>query len=280
MSVLSFDPSRVLGYGPCGQESARKMADTLGAHSLSVIYNPDNKKFTVLNSSNMAKEAIEKIFSRAIYEYWQPQVLDETDENGNRLARLIPLLKERSVQFQAIDSRDDVAKEVVFNMTKRLGGVSFSGKTCLDVGCRSGENTVAMTQAGATVIGIDPDGSEFETAKIKGMLGERLVKATLQQYHTAFPDQQFDIATLLLWNIPLPEREEVVFTLGRVIKPEGIVIISYIDKAYNDSYFSLPILARSFFEKVEEFSFSGVNSNMLKCSLPKINSKDRVCTIS
>lgn len=101
MSVLSFDPSRVLGYGNSGQETARKMASTLEAHSLSLTYNDSTRKFTIHNSSEIDKEAIAKILSKAVFEAWGPQVLDETDDLGNRL-----------VQLQAIDEPTALANDI------------------------------------------------------------------------------------------------------------------------------------------------------------------------
>jgi len=88
MSVASFDPSRVSGYGISGQETARKMASTLEAHSLSLTYNESNSKFTIHSSSRIDKETIAKILSKAVYKGWGPQVLDETDDLGNRLVQL------------------------------------------------------------------------------------------------------------------------------------------------------------------------------------------------
>lgn len=279
MSVPSFDPSRVSGYGTSGQETARKMASTLKAHSLSVTYNADNKKFTIHNSSEIDKETIAKIFSEAVYEGWQPQVLDETDDLGNRLVQLRAIVElsgagktvtATSASLGRSWTRDDYAAQLVSNIQDHLG-VSLSGKTCIDVGCRSGENAIAMERAGAKVIGIDPDDTEFATAKAKGMTGDQLVKATLQEYQSALPDQKFDIATVFLWNIPHKERESFVAALATIIQPDGYVIIGYADEPYDkDPYINVPKLMREAFGKVERFEFAGsMNRYMLKCSAPR-----------
>lgn len=280
--IPSFDPTIVSGYGILGQATAREMASTLKAHSLSLTYNPENKRFTILNTSDLDKDSIEKIFSKAVYEGWYPQVLDETDEAGNRLAQLgmiafknfeesyQPITPIRVSLSSKLSLKDKIAEEVVSDITRYLG-VSFSGKTCLDVGCYSGENTIAMANLGAQVIGIDPDDSEFETARMKGMTDRQLIKATLQQYHTQFPDQQFDIVTLFLWNISALEREEVGAALAQIIKSVGTVIVSYHDQLYDDDvYMSVPNLMSKFFWGVDKFEFHGLNRYMLKCSYPKI----------
>ena len=278
MNIPSFDPSGALGYWTSGQDTITKMTNILETHSLTITYDQDNKKFTIPDSSHINKETIAKILSVAFYHSWKPQVLDETDNVGNWLVELRPTVSQpSSVQktktatthnLELSKHRDNAAEELVSNIKTHLK-VSFSGKTCLDIGCRSGENTLAMAKAGAQVIGIDPDDKEFEIAKFKGMTSEQLVKATLQEYHTTFPDKQFDIATVFLWNIPFLENEAICSALTQVIKPGGIVIISYYDEIYNDPNHGIPSLVSKFFGNVEKFIFSAYPQYVLKCSQPQ-----------
>jgi len=87
-SISPFHSSQVLSFGLFGQETAQKMADALESHSLQLIYNNKTTKFTVLESSSLTKETIEKIFSEKSYHGWKPQALDEVDQFGNRLVQL------------------------------------------------------------------------------------------------------------------------------------------------------------------------------------------------
>ena len=138
-------------------------------------------------------------------------------------------------------------------------------KTCLDVGCRSGENTAAMAREGAEVIGIDPDDTEFEKAKSLGIKETHLVKATLQCYYAQNPLQKFDIVTVFLWNISSSETQEFCLALNQVIKPGGTVIITYQDEEYSN----IPGILTNFFNKVKTCDFSGINVHAIRCSQPK-----------
>ncbi len=160
---------------------------------------------------------------------------------------------------------------IVSNIQDHLG-VSLEGKLCIDVGCGSGENAIAMQQAGAKVIGIDPNVTEFVTAKTKGMTDKQLIKATLQEYQSALPDQKFDVATVFLWDILYTEQKSFPEALARIIRPDGYVIISY-EQLDVESYssipdFGIPKLMRNFFGKVEKFVYRGSNYYILKCSKP------------
>ncbi len=94
MSTSSFDPSKVVGYGTTGQDTARKMSEAAESHSLAITYDSDSKKFTVLNSANLGKEAVAAIFNEKKYEGWEPKVLNTTDSLGNRVVQLKSILNQ------------------------------------------------------------------------------------------------------------------------------------------------------------------------------------------
>lgn len=278
------------GYGVNGPEDAKRMAEALKAHSLTVSYNGKTKKFTIHDSAGLNKEEIEKIFKEKVYSKWRPCLLDETDEWGNRLVELRSARSSVFFQKQDSDGRrsfgcqcnsssnslgggEGSAQELISLMKRRLC-ISFSGKTCLDVGCGKGENAIAMAREGAEVIGIDPDFYQLVAARENGMAGDHLVEATLQEYCRQFPNHQFDMVTVFLWNIPLRQKEEVMAALTQVVKKEGVVVISYHDQSYHtDPLYNLPSLAPKFFTKVQEFETSGRNRHILKCSEPKVSSE-------
>jgi hypothetical protein len=84
VSIRPFNPSLLSVYGTSGRITARKMTSALEDNSLSLSFDEKNKKFTVLSSSKMDKDTIEKIFAKQTYEGWKPEVLDEVDGMGNR----------------------------------------------------------------------------------------------------------------------------------------------------------------------------------------------------
>lgn len=163
--------------------------------------------------------------------------------------------------------RERVADRTISDIQKKLS-ISFQGKTCVDIGCRSGENMLAMQKAGAKVIGIDPDDEEFAIARAKGIENEQLVKATLQKYQSSMPNQKFDVATVFLWSIPYKERELFFASLAKIIHPEGYVIIGYYDEAYDKGSSNILDPLRKVFHNVARHEFNGsINRYMLKCSL-------------
>ncbi|HUD01072.1 MAG TPA: methyltransferase domain-containing protein, partial [Rhabdochlamydiaceae bacterium] len=144
-------------------------------------------------------------------------------------------------------------------------GVSLKGLKCIDIGCRSGENTLAMQKVGAEVIGIDPDDSEFLMAREKGMKASQLFKMTLQEYRQSFPDSKFDLATVFLWNI-FAEQSSFIKALAEVIKPHGRILIGFHEDNYKKDPHNLRALMLNFFAKVDEYEFPlNLNRYMLLC---------------
>ena len=158
-------------------------------------------------------------------------------------------------------TRDDFAIQLVANIQEKLG-IALHSKECIDIGCRSGENGIAMQQAGAKVVGIDPDDSEFEVARQKGM---ELYKTKLQEYQV---NRKFDIATVFLWNIPFEERESFAAALKQIIHPNGYVIIGYADEVYDkDPNINVLKLMETVFDRVDRFEFpDSINQYMLVCA--------------
>lgn len=266
----------ISGYGTTGQMTAWQMIEVLKIFSLSIRYCPLTDKFTILESSRLKKEQLEHIFAEKKYEGWYPHVLEETDKSGNRMVQLKAIaysgeetseISSEVVKLFRTSIRDNEADQLVINVQNHLG-ISLRRKSCLDVGCRSGENMLAMQRVGASVLGIDPNDSEFATGLSKGLREDQLVKSTLQKYHSNFPSQKFEIATVFLWNIPYNQRESFATALSLIIKPSGYVIIGYAESQYNkEPSLKVPDLMRSFFCTVECFVFKRcLNRYLLKCS--------------
>ena len=194
-----YNQSITQSYGSTGQETVNKMAAALGCNGLSLKYESTTKKFTVPSTTGpLSSERIDEIFSKLDCENWQPHILNETDKFGNLQIELIAVskvsifdpfkesfsipLNEARVLLRAafenknsqtgygfsVGTREAHAAELVSNIVINLK-VPIKGKVCIDVGCGSGENTLAMQNAGAKVIGIDPVDTEFTTAKNIGL---------------------------------------------------------------------------------------------------------------
>jgi len=277
MSIPPFNPQIVSGYGKYGIETAKNMYETLSEGGLGLSYNSSSRKFTVIGSSNKTVEDIQKLIAKKNYLAWVPEILNEIDSEGNRLIHLVPENINGRPEKPHIPShpvhnygdRNRSASQIVAYLQSI--GISFVGKACIDIGCRSGENSLAMKKAGANVTGIDPDDREFGVAVEKGMEKSQLLKATLQEYREAFPDNKFDVATVFLWNIPFKEYDGFVSCLKDIIKSDGEVVIGYHDEAYNtDKSLNVPsLMQKAFGRVVKNVLEDNINKYLLICSDPK-----------
>ncbi|MGD2168841.1 MAG: hypothetical protein PVI40_01200 [Chlamydiota bacterium] len=89
MTSINFNPSNFESFGATGLNTARKMLEAVTSHGLEATYDAENKKFTILDSSKLSNEFLEKIFSEKAYESWKPKALDEVDALGNRLVKIV-----------------------------------------------------------------------------------------------------------------------------------------------------------------------------------------------
>ena len=267
MATITFDPSKITGFEPSAHNTLKTMAEVAGNALFPITFDPSTKKFTLLNSSYHHIRVIRALFEERFYEVWQPRVLNETDRFGNKVIELEPKLKPVSWLIDH-SVRGGIASALMECIQNSMS-ISLKGKNCIDIGCRSGENTLALQKGGANVIGIDPDDSEFGMAKEKGMKDAQLIKATLQKYRKSFPHNNFDLATVFLWNIPLAEQKFFMSSLAEIIRPDGCVIIGYHEDEYNTAPYNLPQQMQDFFDVVKfEFPLN-LNRYMFICNLSK-----------
>ncbi len=125
--------------------------------------------------------------------------------------------------------------DAVFDpMNRGLRAIGFDllpplpGMEVLDIGCGTGLQLERYQEGGARVHGVDPSPSML--AKARDRLGP---SADLQQVdgtHLPYADDRFDVVllTLVLHELDPPVRRAVLKEAGRVVKPEGrILIIDY-----------------------------------------------------
>ena len=89
---MSFESLKV-SCGASGLNTARSMSESLeGApEKLKIIYNQQEKEFTILDSSKVSMFRIQEIISKPKYEGWEPKVQNKTDTNGNKIVRLVSI---------------------------------------------------------------------------------------------------------------------------------------------------------------------------------------------
>ena len=99
------------------------------------------------------------------------------------------------------------------------------GKEVLDAGCGVGYGTKMLAEAGASrVIGVDIAGEAVDDAILRaGSIGEFVV-GDLEQL--PFKPRSFDVAVCFEVIEHVPRRERVLDEPRRVLRPEGVLIVS------------------------------------------------------
>lgn len=97
----------------------------------------------------------------------------------------------------------------------------------LEVGCGTGRFTFAMASAGHTVTGVDYSAAMLDTCRKRQTEepgGERVTLLEGSIFELPFEDASFDAVLCVHVLMHLPEREDALRELLRVVKPGGRVI--------------------------------------------------------
>jgi 2-polyprenyl-6-hydroxyphenyl methylase/3-demethylubiquinone-9 3-methyltransferase len=108
---------------------------------------------------------------------------------------------------------------------------SIAGLQVLDVGCGAGLFSESLARHGAQVTGIDPVARNVHLAEAAAARnGDKIA------YRTATPDvltregQCFDMVCALEVVEHVPDRPQFLETLGALVRPGGLLVISTIDR--------------------------------------------------
>lgn len=110
-----------------------------------------------------------------------------------------------------------------------------TGKKVLDIACGEGYGSNLLAQKALHVTGMDIDKSSIEKAKEKYSKSNIEFKVSTAEKILA-PDNEFDLVVSFETIEHLEEHAQLMRELKRVLKPEGLVIISTPDKMnYSDN---------------------------------------------
>ena len=101
-----------------------------------------------------------------------------------------------------------------------------AGSTVLDVATGTGQQAFSFAKHGYSVIGLDINESMLEIARKHNK--ESLVNFQIgDATHLEFEDNTFDVACIsfALHDMPLLMRQKVLQEMGRVTKPDGVIVV-------------------------------------------------------
>jgi 2-polyprenyl-6-hydroxyphenyl methylase/3-demethylubiquinone-9 3-methyltransferase len=117
----------------------------------------------------------------------------------------------------------------------------LSGKTVLDVGCGGGILSESMAQCGAKVTGIDMAEAPLSVAKLhlhESSLEIDYQRTTAEQFSQQYP-AHFDVVTCLEMLEHVPDPASVVMACHQLVKPEGHVFFSTINRNLKSYAFAI-----------------------------------------
>jgi 2-polyprenyl-3-methyl-5-hydroxy-6-metoxy-1,4-benzoquinol methylase len=133
------------------------------------------------------------------------------------------------------------------------------GNALLDVGCQFGRFSIPAYQAGAQVTATDIHEKYFRF--INTQLGENSIEFRLEDIETTcktLPESSFDIILCLELLYNLPDPQEKIEALSRLLKPGGILITTHRTAGY---YVYRFIREKKFDELMQLLSNSHPNYN-------------------
>lgn len=94
------DPFILKEYKIAFQNTVTKIVDLVSRFSMSVLFNSSKKSFIIENSKDLSHRKLIDLLMTEVFEFYYPIVLEETDEQGNKIVRI----KEAPLSEQLYDS--------------------------------------------------------------------------------------------------------------------------------------------------------------------------------
>ncbi|TBN04040.1 class I SAM-dependent methyltransferase [Hyunsoonleella flava] len=152
---------------------------------------------------------------------------------------------------------------------KLINSFSLKGKTLLDVGCGTGDFLKTSQKNGWQVFGIEPN------EKARAIANKKTSNAVFEIEHLLkFKAHSFDIITL--WHVleHLPNLEEHISIIKKLLKPEGKLIIAVPNyQSYDAKYYKAFWAAYDVPRHLWHFNRDSVSSLVGKFNLKVIKTK-------
>ncbi len=126
------------------------------------------------------------------------------------------------------------------NIIIELFGEKIYGKTTLDIGCGSGFQTILLANLGAKVKGIDITEEPIRLANYK-LQNQKLDSFCFisDAEFLPFRDESFDVVNCCGNVLNYMNHEKGIEEIGRILKPNGTLILGFDMDCAPSSYFGL-----------------------------------------
>ena len=175
--------------------------------------------------------------------YYESQdYISHTDEKSGLFSKAYQLVKKWSLQEKT---------KLILNQNKRIGSL-------LDVGAGTGDFLKVAKDKGWDVYGMEPNNNAAKLASEKGII----LSSTLKQ----FEGKQFDVVTL--WHVleHIPNLEETISELSKLVKINGTLIIAVPNfKSYDAKYYGKFWAAFDAPRHIWHFSKKAIESLFSEC---------------
>jgi SAM-dependent methyltransferase len=153
---------------------------------------------------------------------------------------LLEYYQQNSFNPVPIPLEDRTAWELHFakrhNLYERHLGIPFSllhNCSVLEFGCNSGENALVLACVGANITLVEPNDQVLPQLKSlfqKFGVTEHIAALVTEGIDTFESDLTYDIVLAEGFLFTLPNRDEMVQKIGRLLKPGGLAVISFNDR--------------------------------------------------
>ena len=137
-----------------------------------------------------------------------------------------------------------------------------AGKKVCDIACGEGYGTHLLSKTADSIVGVDIDNQTILDAKTKYNDRKNLNYIQANATNTPFPNQEFDIIISFETIEHLHQQEELLAEFKRILKPNGLLVISTPDKniysemSNSHNHYHVKELSKHEFSQLIDKSFS------------------------